>query len=76
MVQCLFCAASENLTDEHVIPGALGCDLVVPSSTCQPCNERFSREFEAAMNNSLKPVMHALVVGNRDGVVPSQDVHF
>src|SRR4051794_31168332 len=76
MKQCLFCPRAEKLTEEHVIPGSLGCDLKVSVSTCEVCNGNFSRQFEASVCNQLKPIMHVLSIGNRDGVVPTQDVKF
>jgi hypothetical protein len=69
--KCLLCGATENLTDEHVFPAALGGEDVVPSGTCSKCNGDSSRGYEAEFNNALKTVCHVLGIGNRQGDVPS-----
>lgn len=69
--KCLLCGVSENLTEEHIIPAALGGDDVVPNGSCLKCNGDSSREYEAAFNNALKNVCHVLGVGNRQKEVPS-----
>jgi hypothetical protein len=68
---CLLCGSTENLTDEHIIPAALGGDDVVPNGSCSKCNGTSSREFEAEFTNGLKHVCHILGVENRTGRVPS-----
>ena len=36
---CIYCGAKEKLTDEHVIPLALGGNLILPKASCnQKCN--------------------------------------
>ena len=34
---CIYCGASENLSDEHVIPLALGGNIILPNSSCPNC---------------------------------------
>ena len=36
--QCIYCGAKENLSDEHVVPFALGGRLVLPKSSCNTCS--------------------------------------
>ena len=69
--KCLLCGTTENLTDEHIFPAALGGDDVVPKGSCLKCNGDSSRGYEAKFNNALKTVCHVLGVGNRQGNVPS-----
>ena len=40
---CIYCGASEDLTDEHVIPFALGGKLILPDSSCKDCAAITSR---------------------------------
>jgi hypothetical protein len=44
--KCIICLASDALSEEHVIPAALGgnlkCDFL-----CKPCNDLFGSSFEA-----------------------------
>lgn len=34
---CIYCGATENLSDEHVVPFGLGGDLVLPKASCSRC---------------------------------------
>lgn len=34
---CIYCSAREQLSDEHVVPLALGGNLILPKSSCQGC---------------------------------------
>jgi|SRR3954470_10219093 hypothetical protein len=74
--QCIFCGASADLTDEHVISVALGGDLVLPNGTCGTCNNRFSFEFEADFINRLASIRHIVGIANRDGNIPSARICF
>lgn len=40
---CIYCGASKDLTDEHVIPFALDGKLVLPKSSCIDCSAITSR---------------------------------
>lgn len=35
--RCIYCGAQDDLTDEHVVPYALGGTLVLPEASCKPC---------------------------------------
>lgn len=35
--KCIYCGSTEGLTDEHIIPFAMGGDLVLPKSSCKKC---------------------------------------
>ena len=34
---CIYCGSTKNLTDEHVVPFALGGNLVIPKASCKSC---------------------------------------
>jgi hypothetical protein len=44
--QCIYCRATRDLRDEHVIPFALGGQLVLADASCAAC-ERITSAFEA-----------------------------
>ena len=44
--RCIICLANDALTEEHVIPEALGGDLTC-YFLCKPCNDVFGSSFEA-----------------------------
>lgn len=47
MPTCIFCLAKkDNLTDEHIIPAALGSNLVLPNASCEDCQTQCNRSFE------------------------------
>jgi hypothetical protein len=59
--RCIYCGATEGLTDEHVVPFALGGRFVLPDASCLLCAEVTS-EFERRV---LRGFMHdARVAGN------------
>jgi len=35
--ECIYCGQQDDLTDEHIIPYALGGTMVLPQSSCKPC---------------------------------------
>lgn len=41
--ECIYCGANEELTDEHIIPLALGGNLVLPDASCKDCAKVTSR---------------------------------
>jgi HNH endonuclease len=47
MPECLLCLSEKpSLTDEHIIPAALGSALTLPRSTCEECQRLCNRSFE------------------------------
>jgi hypothetical protein len=36
---CIYCGRTENLTDEHIVPFALGGNLILPDASCSECNK-------------------------------------
>lgn len=49
--RCVYCGATEELTREHIIPLALGGDLILPKSSCRACATLINREIEAPILN-------------------------
>lgn len=35
--ECIYCGATDGLTDEHIVPLALGGDLILADSSCKAC---------------------------------------
>src|SRR5438128_493136 len=68
---CLLCGTTENLTDEHIIPAALGGEDSVANGSCKKCNAAASVDFEAEFNNGLKTICYLLGIGNREGRILS-----
>ncbi|MGH2397173.1 MAG: HNH endonuclease [bacterium] len=47
MTRCIFCLEEkEPLTDEHIIPAALGSNVVLKKSVCEDCQRQCNRSFE------------------------------
>lgn len=44
--RCIICLGNDALSEEHVIPAALGGDLKC-DFLCKPCNDLFGSSFEA-----------------------------
>lgn len=70
---CIFCRATENLTDEHVFPAFSGANLVVPSGSCKPCNNTCSK-FEQKIAAELETTRHIFEMQDRYGEVPNLPV--
>jgi hypothetical protein len=43
--RCVYCGCSEGLTDEHIVPFALGGNYVLPKASCKPC-AKITSQFE------------------------------
>lgn len=57
---CIYCGSTDDLSDEHVVPLALGGKIILPKSTCQKCAQITSR-FEGAVLRGF--MMNARIVG-------------
>jgi hypothetical protein len=71
---CIFCRATENLSDEHVFPAFSGSDLVVPNGSCKTCNNTCSANFEQKIADQLETTRHIFEIQDRYGVVPKLSV--
>lgn len=53
--RCIYCGATENLTDEHIIPFSLGGVLILPAASCNGrdgCNKKTHR-FEGVVARQI-----------------------
>ena len=58
--ECIYCGATENLSDEHVIPFALSGRVILPAASCEKCATMTSK-IELKV---LRGIMHpARLVG-------------
>jgi hypothetical protein len=47
MARCIFCCEEKpSLTDEHIIPAALGSNVVLRNAACEDCQRQCNRSFE------------------------------
>jgi hypothetical protein len=70
MPQCIFCLQEkEELTDEHLLPAALGGGLALNKSVCAECNNSFSK-FEQSVATELAPIRLIFQIPDRYGQVP------
>ncbi len=46
--ECIYCGQTADLTDEHILPYALGGRIVLPQSSCRRC-ARITGQFEGAV---------------------------
>ena len=37
--RCIYCGATDNLSDEHIIPYALGGNVILPKASCPKCSD-------------------------------------
>lgn len=54
--RCIYCGATEQLTDEHIIPFALGGNVILPQASCLKC-ATVTRDFE---ETCTRPMMGPL----------------
>ena len=70
---CIFCRATENLTDEHVFPAFSGANLVIANGSCKSCNNKCSK-FEQKIASELETTRHIFEIQDRYGEVPKLPV--
>src|SRR6266478_5809071 len=58
---CIYCGRTEELTDEHVVPFALGGNLILPDASCSECN-KITSAFEQRVLRGF--MQHARVAGH------------
>lgn len=59
--ECIYCGAKNELSDEHIIPLALGGNLVLPDASCKKCAAITSRIERSILRSFM---YEARVVGN------------
>ena len=53
--RCIYCGATDKLTNEHIIPLAIGGDFILPKSSCRACAKLINREIEnPILNEEMK----------------------
>jgi hypothetical protein len=63
--RCIICLGNDALSEEHVIPSALGGDLTC-DFLCKPCNDLFGSSFEAKARTD--PAIRIAVAKLRDEI--------
>jgi|HubBroStandDraft_6_1064221.scaffolds.fasta_scaffold04633_8 hypothetical protein len=62
--QCIYCGATEGLTDEHVVPEALRGNQVLAEAVCEPCRIETGR-YESRFLQSIRHPRYALGMGKK-----------
>lgn len=63
--RCIYCGSKEDLRREHIIPYALGSDVILPLSTCRNC-ARITGNFEqVVLRGPMWPVRKVLGIKSR-----------
>jgi hypothetical protein len=63
--RCIYCDSKEDLRREHIIPYALGSDVILPLSTCRNC-ARITGNFEqVVLRGPMWPVRKLLQLKSR-----------
>ena len=52
---CIYCGATEDLRDEHIVPYGLGGNLILPKSSCGKCADITSRFELSVLRGSFWP---------------------
>jgi len=52
---CIYCGASEDLRDEHIVPYGLGGNLILPKSSCGECAGITSKFERSVLRGSFWP---------------------
>lgn len=54
--RCIYCQATDGLTDEHIVPLGLGGQLLLPKASCRRCNEWTSKAERTCMRTMYGPL--------------------
>lgn len=54
--RCIYCGSTEALSDEHIIPYALGGNFVLPKSSCPQCAKETSSFEQTCMRTMYGPL--------------------
>ncbi|HXZ41151.1 MAG TPA: hypothetical protein VEG68_10455 [Terriglobales bacterium] len=63
--QCAYCDATDNLSDEHIIPFGLGGELVLPKGSCEKHRKATSKVEDFALRRYLCPLRSHLGLPSR-----------
>lgn len=82
LAQCIFCLKeypANTLTNEHIIPEALGSDFFLPKASCKVCQEACNKAFESRLlkGSNLIGLMRAQLglKGKRNVPIFGMDKH-
>ena len=64
---CVYCNSTNELTEEHIFPDALGGRATVAEMVCRGCNNRFPHEFEQEFVKGFFLIRFLLRVPSRRG---------
>jgi len=57
---CIYCGATDSLTDEHIIPHGLGGGLLLPKSSCAECSKE-THAFEGRYMGGINRISRRLL---------------
>lgn len=69
VARCIYCGATNLLSDEHIIPASLGGDIVFEKASCSACAE-ITRAFERECAIVYGPLRIAYDFGNQPPDLP------
>jgi len=71
--ECVYCGAKENLANEHIVPLALGGNLVLQNASCRSC-AKITGKFEQRVLRGFMMDARTAAVGSEHGseAIPSQ----
>jgi hypothetical protein len=58
--RCIYCGATDSLTDEHIIPHGLGGALLLPKSSCAECSKE-THAFEGRYMGGINRIARRLL---------------
>ena len=71
--QCIYCGVAEGLSDEHIIPFAMGGRWIIPNASCSNCAKATARFEGVCMRSCLGPFrMYFDFPSRRKGDRPSK----
>ncbi len=76
---CIYCGRTDvDLTDEHVVPAALGGDVVLPLASCDDCQKIINQQIEQPINDlnsgTFGPLRLSLGIRPRRGTIKKDGV--
>ena len=63
--RCIYCGSEKNLEKEHIIPYALGSDVILPKSTCRNCAKITGHFEQEVLRGPMWPVRKLLKLKSR-----------
>src|ERR1700730_12837576 len=63
--RCIYCPCDQGLTDEHVVPLALGGKWILPDASCEICRVKTSRFEQIVARDMYWPLRLSLGIRGR-----------